>query len=497
MSNQENEHREDGNKRVGAFLLAFDHTMVDGAGINSLTGAVLPSAITYNGLRPAVEGAGNGTTGQWLIKRIESHSDLNVFFDYNTSISFDSFFGNGSSFISFTNNLEISKHSINLVVYMSYCSEVKVYDNVKLRPEASTLAETNAADFVKRYGDSYISGFNFGGKLFWIISIETESLSEYNKIKTFVDAKASLLVDAEARSAFFNELKYSFDILTINSLGYAEGPFGEIGGSYKIEQMEEIIGKFMKSVNSTSMIPINARIVAYDIDLDSLDITSIKDVLKDLTNLYLKWKSYQNDIEYIIKNPLEFYDYNEVKLNELLQMARQQQQEIKRFVRHDLYENNIRVYDTSIILTPELYPIPCTRIKNLKSAEVTVDSASEYGISSGIEVKKGEKYVITANPTESWRLADVQHNPLSKYVSADGYGIIVKSAIAKDLTFGSLIGKVNDKYFQLGTNKTIKFNENGTLFLMCNDAPKVTPGYQDNSGKIKVTIKQQVRSESA
>lgn len=109
--------------------------------------------------------------------------------------------------------------------------------------------------------------------------------------------------------------------------------------------------------------------------------------------------------------------------------------------------------------------------------------ARRFWNSTELEVTAGESYSFTAIGT--WR-------DLFEDCDANGYtnryiGLFQKMMRAKSCNCFALVGSIDKRSnFQIGVNKNMSFQTNGTLYCYANDVPGF---YWNNSGYVSLVIK--------
>lgn len=126
-------------------------------------------------------------------------------------------------------------------------------------------------------------------------------------------------------------------------------------------------------------------------------------------------------------------------------------------------------------------------ILNLNAQSVSVD-AKTYPCTTGIIVKKGETYQITA--TGEWQDASfpvTDANGFKGFTAPMFFGMLLKPLPSQ--YYMKLCGKVGGWKFPIGTSTTIKAKRTGELLLFANDAKGF---FDNNSGVLSVTVSKRV-----
>jgi hypothetical protein len=104
---------------------------------------------------------------------------------------------------------------------------------------------------------------------------------------------------------------------------------------------------------------------------------------------------------------------------------------------------------------------------------------------TGVDVRSGAAFLVSITATGSSTNAAGGH-----LVGPAGYGsLLLPNAVAPDLPFGSLIGRLNGRIFEIGEQLGKRPPDSGRLYLAMNDVPGT---YGDNSGQVTVVISQRV-----
>ena len=121
-----------------------------------------------------------------------------------------------------------------------------------------------------------------------------------------------------------------------------------------------------------------------------------------------------------------------------------------------------------------------------KQISTTISATIQEWQNSGVEIKRGNTYKISASG--QWSIGPFC-NPTGP--SGDGAYTITcwdnKNKIVANRSHAALIGKIGKHTlaFYIGSEFTFTANKDGTLYMMCNDGPG---WFFDNSGEVSVTI---------
>jgi PA-IL-like protein len=142
-----------------------------------------------------------------------------------------------------------------------------------------------------------------------------------------------------------------------------------------------------------------------------------------------------------------------------------------------------RAFRPIVVLLALLASVVVVDTVHAQDASVVVPATTEW-MDTGVDVRSGAAFLsITA--TGSWTNAAG-----GQMVGPAGYGsLVLPNAVAPDLPFGSLIGRLNGRIFEIGEKLGKRPPDSGRLYLAMNDVPGT---YGDNSGQVTVVISQRV-----
>jgi hypothetical protein len=109
--------------------------------------------------------------------------------------------------------------------------------------------------------------------------------------------------------------------------------------------------------------------------------------------------------------------------------------------------------------------------------------ASQPLFDTGVDLQQGEKIAVFAEG--EW--SNVGNNsPNAQKINANGYqGYFRPSSVYPQFPFSSLVGKIGNQVFNIGTDFSGSAPATGRLFLQMNDDPGT---FGDNSGELKITV---------
>jgi hypothetical protein len=197
------------------------------------------------------------------------------------------------------------------------------YEKSELKPEFLTLLRDSKFQFTLACGNGFTTGVNWGGEVFGLIEIKTQSYSEKQKIETEINASGKFgLGSFEAKSSFDREIQ------KLTSQYNAKIEFRHIGGkTISVPQTPEELIQLTTLIEFMSDdFPVALEFKTRDYNsvsnyiMDSMDpelkirqmqIGVLSDKLKQSRNLYSK-------MIYILGNQDEFVNFNETALRNRL-----------------------------------------------------------------------------------------------------------------------------------------------------------------------------------
>lgn len=175
-------------------------------GFDSVAGGMLAAS--------AVEGDYHkeGVESTVDIKVCESVEELTqaLQIDASMSISFLKA-ANFSAKMSFMRSLKVTEHSLSIVVHIANGIGRWYVQNVALTPQAKAPADDKAAaEFVREFGDSYISAATLGGEYYAVYTFRTTTREEQSKLTTELKAGgvySGITAGAEVQTKLTNFMK--------------------------------------------------------------------------------------------------------------------------------------------------------------------------------------------------------------------------------------------------------------------------------------------------
>ncbi len=283
--------------------------MYPGVGCDSLIGETYGEALIFEPLQPAIEGA-EGQNSVFNLRTIESSQQLAEALSVTASASFSDFGFSASAEAKYVSERNISKYSLHVLVSVVVTNPDRVIRNRRLKTEAYDLLAKGGWDqFEKIYGSEYMSGVKTGGSYYGLIQIETEDFSEREQLSVSLSAKgwgASLSgqVERELKEILKNK-KTSVTVLQ----GGGSGDIIETTLDEMISQAKNFpqlvkdhpvpYQGIFNEYRSTVLLP-------PDLEPSTFDRQHQLSVLEELGRKYLEYKDLRSDLDFILRNRLNF-----------------------------------------------------------------------------------------------------------------------------------------------------------------------------------------------
>lgn len=162
-----------------------------------------------------------GGRSQVHIKVCESAEEVAEALEIDASVSVSYLkIASATAKMSFMKKLNITSHSVAIVVYASHHSGRWSAKNAKLQDTVTPPEDDNsAADFVASYGDSFINAVTLGGEYYAVYTFRTQTRTEQSSLSTSLKASGiyagvSAEVDIQTKLSNFmsnTETNWTFD----------------------------------------------------------------------------------------------------------------------------------------------------------------------------------------------------------------------------------------------------------------------------------------------
>jgi len=143
------------------------------------------TVVTGSGLSTAVHGTFNTTGAQTsvLYHVTEDVESLYRALDMSQSISAGFLFGSGTEKSQFVQSLNLTMHSINIVVYSKNAKGTDTADNYRLRDDVSPpVDDEQLAEFFRSFGDSFVSSLTKGSEYYAVYTFYSQSREEQTSV---------------------------------------------------------------------------------------------------------------------------------------------------------------------------------------------------------------------------------------------------------------------------------------------------------------------------
>ena len=285
-----------------------------GVGCDSLTGKVNGEALLFEPAQ-TIEDAGGQET-EFNLRIIEGSSQLAQALNVSASASFSGYGFSASAEAKYLSEQEVSKYSLYALISVRVNNPDRVIRNRRLKPEAyQLLAERGWDEFENIYGAEYMSGVTTGGSYYGLIQIETEDFSERQELAAKISGsgwggKLSTEVEQELKQLFKNK-KISITVLQ-------SGGSGDVLET-TLEEMIEQAKNFPQLIKDD---PVAYRgifaeyrssvLLPPDIEPGTFDRQHQLNVLEELGRKYLEYKDLRSDLDFILRNRLNFEEYQDL-----------------------------------------------------------------------------------------------------------------------------------------------------------------------------------------
>lgn len=148
----------------------------------------------------------------------------------------------GSVAATYVKNVSISETSSSYVAFFRKSfGRVHLNADAKLTSEAIDLLQSNAGDFIKKYGKMYVSAYRLSSQFFGEVKINAASMSDKIKIDAAVSASYKSIL--KANSTFESDLQKSQAIYNMSVTAKAMGTNVPVTGVSSVKDMAEVVKK--------------------------------------------------------------------------------------------------------------------------------------------------------------------------------------------------------------------------------------------------------------
>jgi hypothetical protein len=150
-----------------------------GRGYNTLTGNIRGDAVvdTEQTAKPP-----NGQDAVFNLVQITSYAELRDYLGYSAAASFDGFGAGGSFSFSYMKEVQMHRYSNFLLVTVVVTNSATSLSEYVLQKEVIKYAKKPGANFLVRYGNSFISSMTTGGRFVAIVEFLADSEAEQEAI---------------------------------------------------------------------------------------------------------------------------------------------------------------------------------------------------------------------------------------------------------------------------------------------------------------------------
>lgn len=254
------------------------------------------------------------------LEQITSSYELAQRLEVEVSASYGGFGFSASAAAKYVSSVDINRFNTFLLAKVKVTMAAQQIINPRLKIEAKQILSTRGWDgFEQVYGPEYVRGIISGGSYYGLIRISTQSRIEQEQIVARVSASgwgANL------------EAKLDFQLREVSQGRETNVQIFQVGGP-EDETLETTIDEMiLQFKNFPSTIQNNAKASKLIVDkyIDTipdtqlieipgqapLDRTNRNNVLRQLSNEYLKLKDYRSNLEYVINHILDFEKYQDL-----------------------------------------------------------------------------------------------------------------------------------------------------------------------------------------
>jgi hypothetical protein len=197
-----------------------------GVGVNSATGALQGECITFKRPEPAEI---KGRSFVYRLQYLESIEQLRSSLGISATASLASLWGKASAKTDFLRSVAFNKYSLFMLIKAEVRSDFIALTEPALRSEVRRPQPggggLSPAEFFAQCGDEYIHGVQYGGSVYGLLVIDTNSLSERDDLRASLEVTfGSVNGGATMESTFSKRLKTtSYHVEYFQEGGKTEG----------------------------------------------------------------------------------------------------------------------------------------------------------------------------------------------------------------------------------------------------------------------------------
>lgn len=285
-----------------------------GKGLDTLSGAIKGDCVIRT--EPETVFASNGKSVRMSIDKIESSQDLFQKLDFSAEANYGNMISGKASY---AKSIKVNDFSVYVIGKVNVQLMTQAMRDIQLKPDAYQLAGESYPRFLERCGNDVVSGRTMGGELFVVLEIITHSKEEKRKIEASLQGSYGV---------FSGSASFSQNLENIIKTSETTFRLYQDGGVYTsadltADQLIQKVVNFPNTVQPNNGWPVSVTTVSYKtlalptID-NSIDLGHRQDVLKDYINLALAYEDYRNSIQFMLNNPTQFVNLDNVLWNQKL-----------------------------------------------------------------------------------------------------------------------------------------------------------------------------------
>jgi hypothetical protein len=262
---------------------------------------------------PVVSTPGQQTTLQLTL--VENSSDLAESMNVSVQASMDMGVYGGDAKATFAASRSVNSSSVFFVASVVVSDKTEQYSSpdlaqMALIPAAASEYTQSLIEFRQKYGDSFVTGIEYGGELYCVLEITTASEEDKESLTASVSGHAE---EFSGSASFTGAIDTLSKNRNVNVWIYKSGglPVGVDSQHLTVDDFINMVGGFAGEI-AKSPYPVAAIITPYDelaqipSSTDPFEIDQAEQLIASFGQTYLQYRDALADLRYMLDNHWQF-----------------------------------------------------------------------------------------------------------------------------------------------------------------------------------------------
>jgi hypothetical protein len=287
-----------------------DQPIVIGAGYDPAFGVVLDECVEWKKSteeKPDVSSGDGAKAISYNLSLIENIEDIEKSLGLSASAKYGAISGKAS----FSSSIKMNSYNVYILVEVKVKNQANTISRISLHEDAVNLANSSNKRFRNICGTEFVVSITKGGQLFGVLEISTNSKTQQQEIKASVKGN----MGAFSASADVNKsLKKIVKGKSVKVTLWSSGTRGQTPLPTDVETMLNFASGFPKEAIQfpTSFLAITrpySQVLNYP-EIDIFRVENQRLILERIAKRRLEYIKAANDIDFIIKYPDQFEEYD-------------------------------------------------------------------------------------------------------------------------------------------------------------------------------------------